>query len=102
MMCLVTSKKENNMICFEVLEQLEILFLEEIILIALELDLADLKIFFQIFDEQKIQIHLSTSISRTFLVDLAELLAEKHTQKRKRKKKKVWILKKLMKFRFLI
>ena len=84
------------------LEQLEILFLEEIILIALELDLADLKIFFQIFDEQKIQIHLSTSISKTFLVDLAELLAEKHTQKRKRKKKKVLILKKLMKFRFLI
>jgi len=102
MMCLVTSKKESSMICFEVLEQLEILFLEEIILIALELDLADLKIFFQIFDEQKIQIHLSTSISRTFLVDLAELLAEKHTQKRKRKKKKVLILKKLMKFRFLI
>jgi hypothetical protein len=102
MMCLVTSKKESSMICFEMLEQLEILFLEEIILIALELDLADLKIFFQIFDEQKIQIHLSTSISRTFLVDLAELLAEKHTQKRKRKKKKVWILKKLMKFRFLI
>jgi hypothetical protein len=101
-MCLVTSKKESSMICFEMLEQLEILFLEEIILIALELDLADLKIFFQIFDEQKIQIHLSTSISRTFLVDLAELLAEKHTQKRKRKKKKVWILKKLMKFRFLI
>jgi hypothetical protein len=101
-MCLVTSKKESSMICFEVLEQLEILFLEEIILIALELDLADLKIFFQIFDEQKIQIHLSTSISRTFLVDLAELLAEKHTQKRKRKKKKVLILKKLMKFRFLI
>jgi hypothetical protein len=90
------------MICFEVLEQLEILFLEEIILIALEIDLADLKIFFQIFDEQKIQIHLSTSTLKTFLVDLAELLAEKHTQKRKRKKKKVWILKKLMKFRFLI
>jgi len=102
MMCLVTSKKENSMICFEVLEQLEILFLEEIILIALELDLADLKIFFQIFDEQKIQIHLSTSTLKTFLVDLAELLAEKHTQKRKRKKKKVLILKKLMKFRFLI
>jgi len=101
-MCLVTSKKENSMICFEVLEQLEILFLEEIILIALELDLADLKIFFQIFDEQKIQIHLSTSTLKTFLVDLAELLAEKHTQKRKRKKKKVLILKKLMKFRFLI
>jgi len=101
-MCLVTSKKENSMICFEVLEQLEILFLEEIILIALELDLADLKIFFQIFDEQKIQIHLLTSISKTFLADLAELLAEEHTQKRKRKKKKVWILKKLMKFRFLI
>jgi hypothetical protein len=90
------------MICFEVLEQLEILFLEEIILIALELDLADLKIFFQIFDEQKIQIHLLTSTLKTFLADLAELLAEKHTQKRKRKKKKVWILKKLMKFRFLI
>jgi hypothetical protein len=90
------------MICFEVLEQLEILFLEEIILIALELDLADLKIFFQIFDEQKIQIHLLTSTSKTFLADLAELLAEEHTQKRKRKKKKVWILKKLMKFRFLI
>jgi hypothetical protein len=90
------------MICFEVLEQLEILFLEEIILITLELDLADLKIFFQIFDEQKIQIHLSTSTLKTFLADLAELLAEKHTQKRKRKKKKVLILKKLMKFRFLI
>jgi len=101
-MCLVTSKRESSMICFEVLEQLEILFLEEIILIALELDLADLKIFFQIFDEQKIQIHLLTSTLKTFLVDLAELLAEKHTQKRKRKKKKVWILKKLMKFRFLI
>jgi len=101
-MCLVTSKRESSMICFEVLEQLEILFLEEIILIALELDLADLKIFFQIFDEQKIQIHLLTSTLKTFLADLAELLAEKHTQKRKRKKKKVWILKKLMKFRFLI
>jgi hypothetical protein len=96
------SKRESSMICFEVLEQLEILFLEEIILIALELDLADLKIFFQIFDEQKIQIHLLTSTLKTFLADLAELLAEKHTQKRKRKKKKVWILKKLMKFRFLI
>jgi len=101
-MCLVTSKRESSMICFEVLEQLEILFLEEIILITLELDLADLKIFFQIFDEQKIQIHLSTSTLKTFLADLAELLAEKHTQKRKRKKKKVLILKKLMKFRFLI
>jgi hypothetical protein len=98
------SKKEKTMICFELLELHEI-HLDELDEHILQLDdFLDLKIFFQIFDEQLDQSELLdlNLIFQIYFDDFEEKALEKHILQERKKKKKVLILRKLMKFQFLI